>query len=48
MDYTDRLRSLGLTDVRFAEGSVQPVDADALVLAQLERLGHTVVIDPAV
>ena len=52
MDYTDRLRCLGLNDARFAEGSVQPVDADALVLdpktLQLVRLAALVAVGGAV
>ena len=52
MDYTDRLRSLGLNDARFAEGSMQPVDADPLVLdpktLELVRLAALVAVGGAV
>ena len=52
VDYTDRLRSLGLNDARFAEGSVQPVDADPLVLdpktLELVRLAALVAVGGAV
>jgi alkylhydroperoxidase/carboxymuconolactone decarboxylase family protein YurZ len=52
VDYTDRLRSLGLNDARFAEGSVQPIDADPLVLdpktLELVRLAALVAVGGAV
>ena len=52
VDYPDRLRSLGFNDARFAEGSVQPVDADPLVLdpktLELVRLAALVAVGGAV
>ena len=52
MDYRDRLRSLGLNDARYAEGSVRPVDADPLVLdpktLELVRLAALVAVGGAV
>ena len=52
MDYTDRLRSLGLNDARFAKGSVEPVDAGPLALdprtLELVRLAALVAVGGAV
>ena len=52
MDYTDRLRSLGLNDARFAEGSVEPVDAGPSALdpktLELVRLAALVAVGGAV
>ncbi len=52
MDYTDRLRSLGLNDARFAEGSVKPVDVESLQLEpktlELVRLAALVAVGGAV
>jgi 4-carboxymuconolactone decarboxylase len=52
VDYTDRLRSLGLNDARFAEGSVRAVDADPLALdpktLELVRLAALVAVGGAV
>lgn len=52
VDYTDRLRSLGLNDVRFAEGAVEPVDAGPVVLdpktLELVRLAALVAVGGAV
>ena len=52
MDYPDRLRSLGLNDARFAEGSMEPVDAKSLELEpktlELVRLAALVAVGGAV
>jgi 4-carboxymuconolactone decarboxylase len=52
VDYTDRLRSLGLNDGRFAQGSVEPVDAQPLALdpksLELVRLAALVAVGGAV
>ncbi len=52
MDYTDRLRSLGLNDARFADGSVEAVGGDSLVLdpktLELVRLAALVAVGGAV
>ena len=52
MDYTDRLRSLGLNDARFAEGAVESIDADPLLLdpktLELVRLAALVAVGGAV
>ena len=52
MDYTDRLRSLGLNDARFAEGSVESVDAGPSALdpktLELVRLAALVAVGGAV
>lgn len=52
MNYTDRLRSLGLNDARFAEGSVEPVEVDFLQLdlktLELVRLAALVAVGGAV
>jgi alkylhydroperoxidase/carboxymuconolactone decarboxylase family protein YurZ len=50
VNYTDRLRSLGLNDARFAEGSVEPVESLQLDLKTLElvRLAALVAVGGAV
>jgi 4-carboxymuconolactone decarboxylase len=52
VDYTDRLRSLGLNDARFADGSVESVGGDSLVLdprtLELVRLAALVAVGGAV
>ena len=52
VDYTDRLRSLGLNDARFAEGAVKPTDFEPVVLDQktleLVRLAALVAVGGAV
>jgi alkylhydroperoxidase/carboxymuconolactone decarboxylase family protein YurZ len=50
VNYTDRLRSLGLNDARFAEGSVKPVESLQLDLKTLElvRLAALVAVGGAV
>ena len=52
MDYTDRLRSLGLNDARFAEGCVESVDVESLELEpktlELVRLAALVAVGGAV
>ena len=50
MNYTDRLRSLGLNDARFAEASVEPVESLQLDLKTLElvRLAALVAVGGAV
>jgi 4-carboxymuconolactone decarboxylase len=52
VNYTDRLRSLGLNDARFAEGSVAPVEAESLQLdpktLELVRLAALVAVGGAV
>ena len=52
MDYTDRLRSLGRNDARFADGSVEAVGGDCLVLdpktLELVRLAALVAVGGAV
>jgi 4-carboxymuconolactone decarboxylase len=50
VDYTDRLRFLGLNDARFAEGSVEPVEPLQLDLKTLElvRLAALVAVGGAV
>jgi alkylhydroperoxidase/carboxymuconolactone decarboxylase family protein YurZ len=52
VDYTDRLRLLGLNDARFAEGSVAPVDVKSLELdpktLELVRLAALVAVRGAV
>jgi 4-carboxymuconolactone decarboxylase len=52
VNYTDRLRSLGLNDARFAEGSVEPVDASPLALdpktLEFVRLAALVTVGGAV
>jgi 4-carboxymuconolactone decarboxylase len=50
VNYTDRLRSLGLNDARFAEGSVEPVEPLQLDLKTLElvRLAALVAVGGAV
>ena len=52
MDYTDRLRSLGLNDAHFADGSVEAVGGDSPVLdpktLELVRLAALVAVGGAV
>jgi 4-carboxymuconolactone decarboxylase len=52
VDYTDRLRSLGFNDARFAEGAVEPVDVTSLELEpktlELVRLAALVAVGGAV
>jgi 4-carboxymuconolactone decarboxylase len=52
VDYTDRLRSLGLNDARFAEGAVKPTDFEPVALDQktleLVRLAALVAVGGAV
>jgi alkylhydroperoxidase/carboxymuconolactone decarboxylase family protein YurZ len=52
VDYPDRLRSLGLNDARFAEGSAELVDVDPLALdpktLELVRLAALVAVGGAV
>jgi alkylhydroperoxidase/carboxymuconolactone decarboxylase family protein YurZ len=52
VDYTDRLRSLGLNDASFADGSGEPVDVDPLALEpktlELVRLAALVAVGGAV
>ena len=52
VDYTDRLRFLGLNDARFAEGAVGPVDAGPMVLdpktLELVRIAALVAVGGAV
>ena len=52
MDYTDRLRSLGLNDARFAEGCVESVHVESLQLdlktLELVRLAALVAVGGAV
>ncbi len=52
MNYTDRLRSLGLNDARFAEGSVESVEVESLQLdpktLELVRLAALVAVGGAV
>jgi 4-carboxymuconolactone decarboxylase len=52
VNYTDRLRSLGLNDARFAEGSVEPVEVEFLQLdlktLELVRLAALVAVGGAV
>ena len=50
MNYMDRLRSLGLNDARFAEGSVEPVESLQLDPKTLElvRLAALVAVGGAV
>jgi 4-carboxymuconolactone decarboxylase len=52
VNYTDRLRSLGLNDGRFAEGSVAPVEVESLQLdlktLELVRLAALVAVGGAV
>jgi 4-carboxymuconolactone decarboxylase len=52
VNYTDRLRSLGLNDARFAEGSVEPVEVESLQLdlktLELVRLAALVAVGGAV
>ena len=52
VDYRDRLRCLGLNDARFAEGCVESVEADPLVLdpktLELVRLAALVAVGGAV
>jgi alkylhydroperoxidase/carboxymuconolactone decarboxylase family protein YurZ len=52
VDYTDRLRSLGLNDARFAEGAAKSVDAGPVVLdpktLELVRIAALVAVGGAV
>jgi 4-carboxymuconolactone decarboxylase len=52
VNYTDRLRSLGLNDARFAEGSVEPIEVESLQLdlktLELVRLAALVAVGGAV
>ena len=52
MDYTDRLRSLGLNDARIADGSLAAFGSDSLVLdprtLELVRLAALVAVGGAV
>ena len=52
VDYPDRLRSLGLNDARFAEGSVESVEVESLQLdpktLELIRLAALVAVGGAV
>jgi alkylhydroperoxidase/carboxymuconolactone decarboxylase family protein YurZ len=52
VDYTDRLRSLGFNDARFAEGSAELVDAGPVALdpktLELVRLAALVTVGGAV
>ena len=52
MNYTERLRSLGLNDARFARGSVEPVEVESLQLdpktLELVRLAALVAVGGAV
>jgi 4-carboxymuconolactone decarboxylase len=52
VNYTDRLRSLGLNDARFAGGSVEPAEVEALQLdlktLELVRLAALVAVGGAV
>jgi 4-carboxymuconolactone decarboxylase len=52
VNYTDRLRSLGLNDARFAEGFVEPVEVESLQLdlktLELVRLAALVAVGGAV
>jgi len=52
VNYTDRLRSLGLNDARFAEGSVEPAEVESLQLdlktLELVRLAALVAVGGAV
>jgi 4-carboxymuconolactone decarboxylase len=52
VNYTDRLRSLGVNDARFAEGSVEPIEVESLQLdlktLELVRLAALVAVGGAV